>query len=203
MSRPDAGTLIHEGRLAKDPSAKIDPVIYDSMTGKPLQYGNTDPNVIGADSHVDFHVRSDSDYPDLPQAVKDAEIKFLLPMAKHIASSLGITVMDEISYSKTLDPLRSRFLFVVMNLKGVTISDGVASWIGIVLMCKRHPIATVQVKMKLSTGQIGIHRVKTWEKKGNRYLMHGDRTGSSFMSREETLALLLNYLNTEGVVPGL
>ena len=203
MTQPDAGTLIHEGRLAKDPSAKLDPVIYDSRTGKPIQYGNDDPNVIGADSHVDFHVRSDADYPDLPQAVKDAEVRFLLPMAKHIASRLGITVMDEISYEKTLDPIRSRFLFVVMNLKGVTISDGVASWIGVVLMCKRHPIATVQVKLKLSTGQIGIYRVKLWEKKGTRYLMHGDRTGNSFMSREETLALVLNYLNTEGVVPGI
>jgi len=195
--------LIRDGRMSKDPGAVVDPVIYDPTTGKPVEYGNSDPNSIGADDKVEFHIRSDSDYPDLPHEVRDAEIKYILPVARHIADQIGITVIDEFSYEKMIDALRSRFLFVVINLRGVRISDGIASWIGIVIMCKKHPVVTVQLKMRLATRQIGIYRVKTWEKAGKRYVMHGDQSGASFLSREEATALIFNYLNTEGVVPGI
>ena len=194
--------LVHSGRVSKDPSASIDPMLYGT-DGKPLKYGNDDPNIVGPDSDVSFTSRASDDYPDLPRQVKDAEIKFLLPMANHLSSRIGITIIDDISYSKALEALRSRFLFVVLYLNGVRISDGIASWMGIVLMCKRHPVVTVQVKLRIGTGQIGIHRIKTWEKSGKHYLMHGDRSGGSFLSREEATALVFNYLNVEGIIPGI
>jgi len=194
--------MLTAGRLAKDPSAKIDKVIYDPSTNQPVQMGNTDPNVIGPDDHVEYSYRPDSAYPDVPTQVKDAEVKFILPLAQLLANTIGIAVIDETMYEKIIQPLRSRSLFVVLNLHKVKVHDGIASWYGLVLMCKRHFLTFVRFKTRLSTGQIIIDEIRLWRKNGETYVRHAPPNGK-FFSREEASVLILNYLRDEGVLPNI
>lgn len=194
--------MARSGRMSSDPSVPIDPVIYDPDTHQPIQVGNTDPNVIGADDHYEFSFRKPEAYPEVPPQVKTAEIRFILPMAKFIAETIGITVLDESAYERVLEALRTRSLFVLLNIHKTKISDGIASWFGLILMCKRHPIAMVRFKMKLGNETIGIDQLRFWEKANERYLVHRQEDGS-FFSREEASASILNYLKSEGVLPDL
>lgn len=195
--------MLNAGRLSKDPRTKIDPVIYDPVTNLPVEMGNTDPSVIGADDQPKtFEYRGLNAYPNVPQEVKDAEIKFIFPLSQFLANTLKITVLDETAYEKVIPALRCRALFVVLNLHKTRISDGLASWFGLMLLCKKHVIAMVRFKLKLGTGQIGIDQVRLWDKGNNCYVMHTG-LGGKFLTREETSALILNYLHNEKVVPGI
>lgn len=195
--------MVNAGKLAKDPRAKIDPVIYDPETNLPIVMGNTDPNVIGADDQPKlFAYRGPNSYPSVPTPVKDAEIKFIFPMAQFLANTMDITVLDETAYEKVLPALRCRALFVVLNLHKCKIEEGTASWFGLMLLCKKHVVAMVRFKLRLSTGQIGIDQVRLWDKSNNQYVMHTG-VGGKFLNREETSALLLNYLRNENILPGI
>lgn len=205
--RPEADTstktvaaMVRDGDIAADPKARLDPVIYD-MNGDPIQTGNTDPNVIGPDDTPEFSYRPDNAYPNLPQQVKKAEHQYVLPLAKFVADSIGITVIDDYAYNRVLKALQSRSLFVVMNLYKTVVRDGVAIWFGLVLMCKRHPVVMVQFKEKLATEQVGISLVRCWSAREKKYFIFGDKEGRKFLSREETAALILNYLEKEGILP--
>ncbi len=194
--------LIRAGRLAQDPQARLDPRIYDPVTNQPIQMGNTDPDIIGPDDTYEFSYRTPEAYPEVPPPVKTAEARFILPMAKFIADTIGITVIDETAYERVLQALRDRSLFVVLNIHKTKVADGVASWFGLVLMCKRHPVVMVRFKMRIATDQIGIDQIRLWERAGERYLVHREQ-GGGFFSREQASATILNYLKHEGVLPEL
>jgi hypothetical protein len=194
--------LVRSGRLAQDPSARLDPQIYDPVTQQPIMMGNSDPNIIGPDDTYEFQFRGPQAYPNVPPQVKTAEVRFILPMAKFIADTIGITVIDESAYERILQAVRARSLFVLLNIHKTKIADGIASWFGLILMCKRHPLVMVRFKMRLSTEQIGIDQIRLWEKAEERYVVHREPDGA-FYSREEGSALILNYLKTEGVLPGI
>lgn len=194
--------LLEEGKLAKDPMARLDTTVYDPITHKPIEVGNTDPNSVGPDDHIEYSYRSDSAYPDVPSQVKAAEVKFILPLAQFLANTIGITVIDETLYEKIILPLRSRSLFVVLNLHKVKVDSGVASWYGLVLMCKRHFLTFVRFKMRLSTEQIIIDEIRLWHRNGETYVRHAPPNGK-FFSREEASSLILNYLRNEGVLPNI
>ena len=192
--------MLDAGRLSKDPSARIDRTLYDPTTNKPIDMGNTDPAVIGPDDHIEYSYRNESAYPEVPTQVKNAEVKFILPLAQFLANTIGITVIDETLYEKIILPLRSRSLFVVLNMHKVKVVDGIASWYGLVLMCKRHFLTFVRFKMKLSTEQILIDEIRLWRRDVETYVRHAPTNGK-FFSREEASALILNYLKEEGVLP--
>ena len=124
-------------------------------------------------------------------------------MAKFIADSIGITVIDDYAYNRVLRALQSRSLFVVLNLYKTHVADGVATWFGLVLMCRRHPVLMAQFKENLSTEQIGVSLARCWSSKEQKYFVFGDREGKKFLSREEVSALALNYLKTEGILPNI
>jgi hypothetical protein len=194
--------MVRDGDISSDPKVQIDPVLYD-FEGKKVQRGNADPGVIGPDDNPEFSFRPDTSYPDLPSQVRKAEHQYVLPLAKFIADSIGITVIDDYAYNKVLPALQSRSLFVVLNLYKTVVDDGIATWFGLVLMCRRHPVALVQFKERLSTEQVGISLVKCWSAAGQKYFLFGDREGRKFLSREETSAVLLNYLKREGILPNI
>lgn len=205
---PSGGTensvldLVRSGRIIQDPQARLDPQIYDPVTQKPILMGNSDPNIIGPDDTYEFSFRSPDAYPDVPPPVKTAEIRFVLPMAKFVADSIGITVIDETAYERVLQALRDRSLFVLLNIHKTKVADGVASWFGLILVCKRHPLVMVRFKMRIATEQVGIDQIRLWEKSGERYVVHRD-PNNGFYSREEASALILNYLKAEGVLPNI
>lgn len=192
-----------EGDLQRDPQAVVDTASLYDFEGNPIQFGNTDPNIIGPDDTAEFSYRTDKDYPDVPLAVKNAEVSFVLPVAKFLASSVNITVIDETLYGKILEALKTRSLFVMMNLHGVKIQEGIARWYGLILVCKRHPVVMVQFKLKLQTDQIGISLVKLWQSAHQRYVKYGDPEGRRLLTREEVSALIVDYLKKEGIVPNL
>ena len=188
------------GFKTADTAAKINPNQIVDVDGKPLKYGNTDKNIIGADDNPQFKMRSHTDFPEVPQEAKNAEVRYILPMANFIAQSLGINVIDEKMYERTLDQLKQRSLFVLLNLQKMQIQEGVAAWYGLLLMCKKHPLAMVKFKMQISTGKIGIAQCRLWEKAGQRYIVLGDQEQKKLMDREKVASEILDYLNHEGVV---
>jgi len=194
--------MVRSGQLAQDPAAKLDSKIYNPDTGEAILVGNTDPDIIGPDDNYEFSFRKPEAYPEVPPPVKTAEIRFILPMAKFIADTIGITVIDESAYERVLQALRDRSLFVLLNIHKTRISDGAASWFGLILMCKRHPLVMVRFKMRLGNEVIGIDQIRFWEKANERYLVHRE-SEKGFFSREEASAMILNYLKTEGVLPDL
>lgn len=209
-ARPESGpsasktvaAMVKDGDLYADPKTKIDPVIYD-LEGNQIQRGVTDPNVIGPDDRPEFSYRPDSAYPKLPQEVKKAEHQYILPMAKFLADSIGITVIDDHAYNRVLKALQSRSLFVVLNLYKAQVRDGVATWFGLVLMCRRHPVVMVRFHEKLSTEQVGIPSLRVWSSKEQKYFIYGDREGRKFTSREVSSSIILNYLREEGILPNI
>lgn len=195
--------MINAGRLSKDPRTKLDPVIYDPITNLPVEMGNKDPSVIGADDQPKlFAYRGPNAYPNVPQPVKDAEIKFVFPLGQFLANTLGITVLDETAYEKVIPALRCRALFVVLNLHKTKVEDGIASWFGLMLLCKKHVVTMVRFKLRLGTGQIGIDQVRLWNKETSQYEIHTGQ-GGKFLTREETSAMILNYLRNANIVPSI
>lgn len=168
-------------------------------TGKPLKYGNTDPNIISVDDNPKFEMRKPSDFPDVPPEVKTAEIRYILPMANMLAQSLGINIIEEKTYERVIDQWKQRSLFVVLNLEGVKVTQGVADWFGMLVMCKQHAVAMVKLKLQLSTSKIGITQFRVWQKAKQKYLVVGDVEQRKFLNREEVTTQLLNYLRIEGI----
>jgi hypothetical protein len=194
--------LLRDGALMRDPTAKVDGALFD-LDGNAIVHGNTNPNIIGPDDKVEFSFRPDTAFPDVPPQVKNAEIRFILPMARFLASSLNITVIDETAYDRILPALKQRSLFVALNLYKVQIADGVATWFGLVMPCKQHWVVLVQFKMKLSTEQIGISQVRLWSAAYKQYFVSGERDLGRFYTREEASAKILNYLKVEGITPDI
>lgn len=168
-------------------------------TGKPLRYGNTDPNIVSVDDNPKFEMRKLSDFPDVPQEVKTAEVQYILPMANMLAQALGINIIEEKTYEKVIDSWKQRSLFVVLNLEGVKVSQGVADWFGLIIMCKQHAVAMVKLKLQLSTSRIGITQFRIWRKATQNYLVVGDKEQRKFLNREEVTTQILNYLRIEGI----
>lgn len=170
------------------------------VDGNPIQYGK-DPNdpTLGPDDNPKFEMRKNEDFPDVPLPVKQAEIKYILPMANFLAQSLGINLIDEKLYEKILDPLRQRSLMVLMNLEKMQVAEGVASWYGLILMCKKHPIVLTKFKLHIGSGRIGIASLRLWSRVDQRYVVFGDRDQKAFLDREKTAVQILDYLKTEGV----
>lgn len=180
---------------------KINPKEVLDVTGKPLKYGKDpkDTHLIGADDTPSFEMRNFDDYPDIPIEVKHAEIKYILPMANFISKTLGITVIDEKMYDKVINALKSRSLFVVLNIQKVKIQAGIADWFGLIVTCKKHPIVLVKFKLQLSTGKIGIIQYRIWNAELQNYKIIGDPQQKKFLNREEVSTGILEYLNREGV----
>lgn len=210
VARPEEGpsaaktvaAMVRDGDISADPKAKIDPVLYD-FDGNPLQRGNSDPSVVGPDDNPEFSYRPDSAYPKLPKEVKKAEHQYILPMAKFIADSIGITVIDDHAYDRVLKALQSRSLFVVLNLYKAQVRDGEVTWFGLVLMCRRHPVVMVRFQERLATEQVGIPSLRVWSSKEQKYFVYGDKEGRKFISREVSSAIILNYLREEGILPNI
>lgn len=179
---------------------KIDKRNIVDINGKPLVYGNYDPNILSVDDNPSYAMRKPSDYADVPAEVKKAEISFILPMANFLAKTLGINIIEEKMYEKTLEQLKQRSLFVVLNLEKVQIQQGVAAWYGLILMCKKHPLIMVKFKLQISTGRIGISQCRLWEKDKQRYIVLGDPEQKTLLNREDTASKILNYLRNEGIV---
>lgn len=173
-----------------------------SLDGSLLDVGidPSDTTVIGPDHRPKFSFRDMSEYPDYPISMKEIEHKWILPMASHIANTLNITMLDEKMYEKVLPALKSRSLFVVMNMAKARIQNNVADWYSILVMCKKHPLVMVKTRYSIANNGIGIEHIKLWESSIKKYVIHGDREMKKFMSREESTALILNYLNREGVI---
>lgn len=193
--------LLASGQMQKEPNAKFDPRIYDPATNQPIPMGNSDPNIIGPDDHYEFSFRKPDQYPDVPPQVKTAEVRFILPMAKFIADTINITVIDESAYERILEALRARSLFVLLNVHKTKVSDGTASWFGLILICKRHPVVMVGFKLRIGNELIGISQIRLWDSANERYVIH--RHNEGFYSREEASATILNYLKAEGILPDL
>ncbi len=190
------GQQLNPAAIAKP----VDGKIYDSNGNLiPVGIPEDDDSVIGPDHRPKFSMRTLEDHPTVPMEVKQAEQKFIVPFANFLAQSLGISLLDDISYMKVLDVLRQRSLFVVLNLHKVMIQDGISTHDGVILMCHKHPICVVNFKMHIASGKIGIAHVKLWDSANARYVMLGDRTGKELMTRDVASVNILNYLTREGV----
>lgn len=184
------------------------PLLYD-VNGNPVKMG-LDPKegLIGPDDNPKFgqekqlhyEMRTEDTYPTYPKEVKEVEISYVLPMANMIAQTLNIDMIDEIMYEKTLNQLRQRMLFIVMNMHNLKIQEGVAWWDGIVIMCKKHPIVVVRFITHLASKRTGIAHIKLWASQKEMYVLFGDKTKKTLITREKATELILNYLNKEGVV---
>lgn len=192
--------MIATGRLSTDPSAKIDPTTIVGVDGNPIKTGNYDPNIIGLDSKPSFSYRPLDAYPDHPDQIVNAEHRYVLPLAKFIGDAVGVVPVDEHAYNKVLPAIQSRSLLVVLNQRGLSVDAGVATWFGLVLMCRRHPVAMVQFKEQLATEKVGISQIRLWRSKEARYHIEGSRKSGVWITREVASATLLNYLKQEGVV---
>lgn len=174
-------------------------LLYD-MDGNPIKMGKAeDDPTFGPDDNPKYEMRSMEDYPEIPVQVKQAEIKYILPMANFLAQSLGINLLDEKLYEKILDPLRQRSLMVMVNLTKTQVNDGVASWYGLIMMCKKHPLVLTKFKLHLGSGKIGIASLRLWSRADQRYVVFGDREQKTFLDREKTAIQILDYLRSEGV----
>lgn len=193
--------MVKDGDVQADPKAKVDTTLYD-FEGNPIERGMPEgSSIIGPDDTPEFSYRPDDAYPEVPPAVKQAEHRYVLPLAKFIADSIGITVIDDYAYNRILTALQSRSLFVVLNLYKTKVRDGVASWFGLVLQCRRHPVVLVEFREHLSTERIGISQVRCWSSKEQKYYIFGER--DKFMAREVAGATILNYLQREGILPNI
>lgn len=170
------------------------------IEGKPLKYGNYDPNIISPDDKPKFEVRSLDDYKDVPNPIKKAEISYILPMANFIAKTVGVDCIQEKTYEKVQEQLKQRSLFVILNLEKIQYKDNVAAWYGLVLTCKKHPVVLVKFKIQLNTGKIGISQCRFWNKDAQKYYIVGDPEQKTFLTREKVTENILNYLRTEGIV---
>ena len=182
------------------PQGPIDRSTIVDVDGNPIKYGkDADDPTLGPDDNPRFEMRKPEDYPEIPMQVKQAEMKYILPVANFLAQSLGINLIDEKLYDMILDQLRQRSLFVMLNLQRLQIQDGIASWYGLILMCKKHPVVLTKFKLHIATGRIGISSLRLWERANQRYVVFGDKEQKTFMDREKTAVQILDYLSAEGI----
>tara|TARA_Y100000310_G_C20691823_1_gene822794 strand:+ start:2361 stop:3002 length:642 start_codon:yes stop_codon:yes gene_type:complete len=195
--------MVDQGYMGSDPSSKTDKTTLYGFDGKPIKMGNDDPNIIGLDSKPSFSYRPQDAYPSHPTEILSAEHRYVLPLARFLGDAIGVVPIDEHAYDRVLAAIQSKSIFVVINQKGLKVEEGVASWFGLVLICKRHPVVLVHFKEQLSTERVGISHIRLWMSREGRYHVHGDRTQRSFIKREEASALILNYLRDERIIANI
>ena len=192
--------MLKQGDLLADPKQEYKPSELVDLNGKPIVVGTQDPDAIGPDSSVSFSPRSPGDYPHLPPSVIGAEAQYVLPLAQYLANAIGVTPLDDRMYKRVTSEIRSRSLFVVLNMYKASAENGYATWFGLVIMCRNHPLVMVQFKQRLSDRTVGIPQVRLWSRARNMYIIMGDQTERTLISREEASSTILNYLRDEGVV---
>lgn len=175
---------------------------YEEWLPKKFTPGEkSDPKIIGADDNCVYEMRKPEEMKDTPQVLIDIEVRELLPLAKLLGQYIGITAMQEAQYGNVLEQIRQRSVFVVLNVMRATITDGVAYYTGLVVMCKRHPIVMVKCKAHLATGRFGVANVHLWNKAGHEYHVHGDMEGRVPMPAHQVVPLIMEYLeNYEAVL---
>jgi hypothetical protein len=178
-----------------------------TMSGERIPVGQKDdPNSIGPDDRAAYAPRTEKELVGVPQALLDVEVKHLVPVANQVATAIGITFLQEAQYGNVLTPIRERSVFVVLNVLKAKIDAGVATYHGLVIMCKRHPIVRVVCKCHLETGRFGVAQVHLWNKdpsepSGGRYYLYGDPEMKKPMPQAELVTLILEYLeNRERVL---
>ncbi len=163
---------------------------------------NPDPTIIGPDDYAAYEHRKPHELNGVPQALLDAEVKYLLPIARGLAEAIGIDCLQEVQYGNVLEQLRERSVFIVLNVLHNQIDAGIANYHGLIIMCKRHVLVRVACKVHISTGRFGISQVHTWHrdvthKDGGIYMIHGDREGRKPIAHETILPLILDYLESK------
>lgn len=176
-----------------------------TLEGERIDVGRkVSPEVIGPDDNVAYVPRTDKELAGTPTVLVDAEVRELLPIARVLAEAIGITAMQEAQYGNVQEQIRERSVFVVLNVLRHKVADGVASYPGLIIMCKKHPIVRVYCKCHIATGRFGIASVHLWSKDitkpgGGEYHIYGSETQR--MDPHGVLPLILEYLeNREKVL---
>lgn len=179
---------------------------YEKITGqkdwesqKFVPGSKPSPHIIGADDYCKYEQRTASELQDTPPVLVDVEVKYLLPIAQLLGQYIGITCVQEAQYGNIVPQIRETSVFVVLNVMRPQIQEGVATYHGLVVMCKKHPIVRVVTKCQLSTGKFGISQVHLWNKdvskpNGGVYHLHGDRVGKKPMAYHTVVPLIMEYL---------
>ncbi len=175
---------------------------YEEWLPKKFNPGEkADPKIIGADDTCIYEMRKVEELKDTPPVLVDVEVRELLPLAQLLGQYIGITAMQEAQYGNVLEQIRQRSVFVVLNVMKPKITDGVAWYAGLIVMCKRHPIVRVSCKCHLATGRFGVANVHLWNKANSEYQVHGDMEGRVPMPAEKVVPLIMEYLeNYEAVL---
>lgn len=164
------------------------------------------PTDIGADDMATYTPRTAQEMSGTPPAIFEAEVRHLVPVANQIATAIGISFLQEAQYGNVIRPLRERSVFVVLNTAKPKIDHGVATYHGLVVMCKRHPIVRVVCKLQIETGAFGVAQVHLWRKDaaipdGGTYHVYGDREMRKPIPIHEVTTVILEYLeNRERVL---
>lgn len=190
-----AGTLSDE---------EVDPKqIYSSATGEKLQYGNDDPNVLGPDNPPPVvqarAFRDPHKYPMYPSQVFQAEMEWVLPLAKYLAEHCVVDLIDETSYNKLQKEIRQQFLFCVLDISDLAIHENVATWPGIRIWCKMVPVVEVMCRLDLALNIVTVPYVRVWMQSQKAHAKIGDKTGMKHHTREDVARIVPNYLAQEGI----
>jgi len=197
-SIPDIKTATHSDE-AVDPQSVVD------LQGRPLQYGNTDPNIIGPDDRVPDllgkSLRDRSKYSELlPQDLFTAEERWVLPFAVSIATILEVDLIDETTYAKIQKQLKEQFIFCVIDLSNPKIQDGIITWAGLKIWCKEVPVCEVMFHLDTKQELVFIRHIRLWEKARQGHVNVGDPNGLRALTREQGATIISNWLANEQIL---
>lgn len=176
-----------------------------TLDGEKIDCGRKpSPEMIGPDDNAAYVPRTVAELKDTPPELATAEVQHLVPIARAVAHAIGIDCLQEVQYGNVIEQLRQRSVFVVLNILKHRIENGVATYPGLVVMCKQHPIVRVYCRCHLATGRWGVSQVHLWSKDaskpgGGEYHIYG--SNDKRMETHSVLPLVLEYLeNREKVL---
>lgn len=191
------------------PSEPIDrSQIYD-VKGNKLQYGNTDPNVLGPDDNIPIimkqqsaSLRDRSLYSALlPNELFAAEATYVLPFANFVAEELvNVNLIDELTYRKLQIQLKQRSIFCVLDISDATIVDRVVTWKGLRLICKDFEVASVTFCLDLASRVCLTRSVRLWLSAKGAYANVGDPSGLRDLGINKAATIIENYLQAERIL---
>lgn len=182
--------------------------IYD-VNGNKLQYGNTDPNVLGPDDNIPVvmkqqtsSLRDRSLYsPLLPPELFAAEATYVLPFANFVAEELvNVNLIDERTYRKLQVQLKQRSIFCVLDISDATVVDRVVTWKGLRLICKDFEVASVTFCLDLASRVCLTRSVRLWLSAKGSYANVGNPSGLVDLGINKAATIIENYLQAERIL---
>lgn len=192
-------------KLSNEP---IDRSTIVDVNGNPLQYGNTDPNVLTTDDTIPTmsagSKRDRSRYSPLyPAELFEAEERYVMPFALFVAEQIvGVDLLPETTYNTLLRQLKQQTILCVLDITEPEIDGNQRTvvWRGLRIWCKEVEIVGVRFKLDLNSKVCITHSLRFWQKKTQGYMNYGDASGLTDMTRERAAGYIAQYLSAERIL---